>query len=56
MQDKYILTYKEALKAIQAAKNFCAVMILINGEYYEIKPDTIPTQETKNFIDEITEV
>lgn len=48
MQDKYIISFEEMKKAVIDAKNFgVPALLLINGEYYEISPDTIPNKEIK---------
>lgn len=48
MQDKYILDYNQIQAAIIDAKNFgVSALLLINGEFYEIRPETIPNKEPK---------
>ena len=48
MQEKYIISFEEIKKAVIDAKNFgVPAILLINGEYYEISPETIPNKEIK---------
>lgn len=48
MQDKYFISFEEVKKAVFDAKNFgVPAMLFVNGEYYEIDPETIPNTETK---------
>jgi hypothetical protein len=49
MQDKYIITFQELSKVVIDAKNFgVPALLLVNGEYYEIRPETIPNKENIN--------
>lgn len=48
MQDNYYISFDKIPEAIIKARAAgCNPMIYINGEYYEIKPDTIPNQDTE---------
>lgn len=49
MQDNYFISFDEIKKAVIDAKNFgVPAILLVNGEYYEIKPETIPDCEKIN--------
>ena len=46
MQDKYFIQFDDISKIVIDAKNFgVPAILLVNGEYYEIKPETIPNKE-----------
>ena len=53
MQDKYILTFHEAIKAIQENAGYCTCILLVNGEYYDINPDTVPKTEKPDFLKDL---
>ena len=46
MQDSYKIPLKDVLKAVTDAIQFgCKPMLIINGEYYDIMPETTPEPE-----------
>lgn len=58
MQDfrtyNYTLDFNEILTQIaEAHAGGYSTLIVINGEYYDIDPATIPEAKTRDFIDEL---
>lgn len=48
MQDSYKIPLKDVIKAVTDAIQFgCTPMLIINGEYYDIIPETTPGPETE---------
>ena len=48
------LTFEELKKAIKEAKKIgCSCYIVINGEYYDIQPETIDTETETQAIDDL---